>query len=347
MNARFKTLIATTALACLGTTVQAAEITGAGASFPDPVYSKWAADYARDGGDKLNYQAIGSGGGVKQITAKTVDFGASDAPLTAKQLEESGMVQFPMVMGGIVPVVNVKGIKAGEMKLSGAVLADLFLGNIRKWNDPAIQALNPDLKLPSQPVYVVHRSDGSGTTFNFSEYLARVSPEWKSGVGVNKALKWPAKATKLGGKGNAGVANYVARTPGAIGYVEYAYATANNLAHTQMQNRDGHFVQPTMEAFQAAAANADWANAPGFHLILNDQPGKDSWPMTAATFILMHKQQDNPDNAIRALRFFDWAYASGDDAAKSLHYVPMPDSVVEMVKREWQQITDASGKQVL
>jgi phosphate transport system substrate-binding protein len=347
MYSRFKVLIATTTLACLGTTVQAAEITGAGASFPDPVYSKWAADYARDGGDKLNYQAIGSGGGVKQITAKTVDFGASDAPLTAEQLEENGMVQFPMVMGGIVPVVNVKGIKAGEMKLSGAVLADLFLGNIRKWNDPAIQALNPDLKLPAQPVYVVHRSDGSGTTFNFSEYLARVSPEWKTQVGVNKALKWPAKATKLGGKGNAGVANYVARTPGAIGYVEYAYATANNLAHTQMQNRDGHFVQPTMEAFQAAAANADWANAPGFHLILNDQPGKDSWPMTAATFILMHKQQDNPDTAIRALRFFDWAYTRGDEAAKSLHYVPMPDTVVEMVRREWQQITDTSGKQVL
>ncbi|MDF0533622.1 phosphate ABC transporter substrate-binding protein PstS [Shewanella yunxiaonensis] len=322
-------------------------INGAGATFPYPVYAKWAEQYNKETGVKLNYQAIGSGGGIKQIIAKTVDFGASDAPLDKAKLDKEGLVQFPAVMGSIVAVVNLPGVKAGELKLSGALLADIYLGKVKSWDDKAIADLNSGVKLPHTPIYTVHRSDGSGTTYNFTDYLARVSSDWKSKVGVDKEVAWPQEAHQLGGKGNAGVANFVKRTKGSIGYVEYAYAKTNNLAYTQMQNQAGKFVQPTMEAFMAAAANADWANAPGFKLILNDQPGAASWPMTAATFILMHKSQANEATAKEVLKFFEWSYANGDELASQLEYVPMPDNVVKMVETMWHSdIKTAGGKAV-
>ncbi|MFP8965770.1 phosphate ABC transporter substrate-binding protein PstS [Pokkaliibacter sp. CJK22405] len=322
-------------------------ISGAGATFPYPVYSKWAEAYNKAEGVKLNYQAIGSGGGIKQIKAKTVDFGASDAPLTKEELDKAGLVQFPAVMGAIVPVVNVKGLEAGQMKLSGEVLANIYLGKIKYWDDAAIKADNADLNLPHKPIYTVHRSDGSGTSFNFTDYLARVSSDWKDNVGVGKEVAWPKEAQQLGGKGNEGVASFVSRTPGSIGYVEFAYAKAHSLTYTQMKNKAGKYVQPEMSAFQAAAANADWANAPGFHLILNDQPGDASWPMTAATFILMHTQQADAATADAVLKFFDWSYANGDEAASNLDYIPMPDSVVNMVEDMWKKdIKDESGKAV-
>ncbi|WP_406666355.1 phosphate ABC transporter substrate-binding protein PstS [Gallaecimonas sp. GXIMD1310] len=312
-------------------------INGAGATFPYPVYAKWAEQYHKETGVKLNYQAIGSGGGIKQIVAKTVDFGASDAPLSKDRLDKEGLVQFPAVMGSIVPVVNLDGIKPGEMKLSGALLADIYLGKVKYWDSPAIAKLNAGLKLPHRPIYAVHRSDGSGTTYNFTDYLNRVSPMWKEKVGMGKEVAWPREAHQLGGKGNAGVANFVKRTRGAIGYVEFAYAKTNNLTYTQMQNKAGKFVEPTMAAFQAAAANADWAHAPGFKLILNDQPGDASWPMTAATFILMHKSQAKPEVAKQVLDFFAWSYAHGDKMASDLEYVPMPNSVVDMVETMWKK----------
>lgn len=312
-------------------------INGAGATFPYPVYAKWAEKYHKETGVKLNYQAIGSGGGIKQIVAKTVDFGASDAPLSKDRLDKEGLVQFPAVMGSIVPVVNLDGIKPGEMKLSGALLADIYLGKVKYWDSPAIAKLNAGLKLPHRPIYAVHRSDGSGTTYNFTDYLNRVSPMWKEKVGMGKEVAWPREAHQLGGKGNAGVANFVKRTRGAIGYVEFAYAKTNNLTYTQMQNKAGKFVEPTMAAFQAAAANADWAHAPGFKLILNDQPGDASWPMTAATFILMHKSQAKPEVAKQVLDFFAWSYAHGDKMASDLEYVPMPNSVVDMVETMWKK----------
>ena len=319
-------------------------INGAGATFPYPVYAKWAEKYNEVKGVKLNYQAIGSGGGIKQITAKTVDFGASDAPLDKSKLDEQGLVQFPAVMGSIVPIVNIDGVKPGELRLSGPVLADIFLGKIKYWDNDAVVTLNNGVKLPHKPIYIVHRSDGSGTTYNFTDYLSRVSNEWKENVGVGKDVAWPKEAKQLGGKGNAGVANFVKRTPGSIGYVEFAYAKTNNLSHTQLQNRDGNFVEPTMEAFQAAAANADWANAPGFKLMLNDQPGAESWPITAATFILMHREQANPETAKNVLDFFAWSYEHGDKLASDLEYVPMPDSVVNMVEDMWkEQIKTTDG----
>ncbi|WKE66351.1 phosphate ABC transporter substrate-binding protein PstS [Gallaecimonas kandeliae] len=311
-------------------------INGAGATFPYPVYAKWAEQYNKETGVKLNYQAIGSGGGIKQIVANTVDFGASDAPLDKAQLDKEGLVQFPAVMGSIVPVVNLQGIKAGEMKLSGSVLADIYMGKVKFWDAAEIAKLNAGLKLPHTPIYAVHRSDGSGTTYNFSDYLTRVSADWSKTVGTGKEVAWPKEAHQLGGKGNAGVANFVKRTKGAIGYVEFAYAKTNNLTYTQMQNKAGAFVMPTMEAFMAAAANADWAHAPGFKLILNDQPGAASWPMTAATFILMHKEQANPATAKEVLKFFKWGYEKGDNLASELEYVPMPDNVVKMVEDMWR-----------
>lgn len=333
---------ASLALAVTVAPASAADISGAGASFPFPIYAKWADAYKKETGIGLNYQSIGSGGGIRQIKAKTVAFGASDAPLSGKDLQEAGLVQFPMVMGGIVPVINLPGIKPDELVLDGQTLARIFLGEIKSWNDPAIQKLNAKAKLPKLAIAIVHRSDGSGTTYNFAYYLAEVSPDWKSKVGVNTSLQWP---TGIGAKGNEGVANNVANTRGAIGYVEYAYAKENKLTHTRMINKDGKAVSPTAETFQAAAANADWKSKPGYGVILANQPGAESWPMTAATWILVHAQPQKPDEVREALKFFDWAYTKGDKMADELDYVPMPQAVVKQVERTWaEEIKDAGGK---
>jgi len=324
----------------------AVDITGAGATFPYPVYAKWAEAYKAKTGSGMNYQSIGSGGGIKQIKAKTVDFGASDAPLKPDELEKEGLVQFPAVMGGVVPVVNIAGIKPGEIKLTGRVLADIYLGKIKKWSDPVIADLNKGLKLPDADITVVNRSDGSGTTFIFTNYLSKVSPEWKDKVGSATSVSWPAP-TGAGGKGNEGVASFVQRLKASIGYVEYAYAKQNKLTFTLLQNREGQFVAPDDKSFQAAAAGADWKNAPGFYEILTDEPGKASWPITGATFILMHKSQANVDKAKEVLKFFDWAYRDGDMLALGLDYIPIPDAVVKLVQAEWKsKIKDASGKPV-
>jgi phosphate transport system substrate-binding protein len=310
----------------------AADISGAGATFPYPIYAKWADAYKKETGTGLNYQSIGSGGGIKQIQNKTVTFGASDAPLKGAELEKFGLIQFPMVMGGIVPVVNLDGIKAGELVIDGPTLAKIFMGEITKWDDAAIKKLNPIAKLPGQAIAVVHRSDGSGTTFNFAYYLAEVSADWKSKVGVNTSVQWPVG---IGAKGNEGVANNVAQTKGAIGYVEYAYALQNKLAHTNMVNKAGKTVSPTAESFQAAAANADWKSQPGFGVILANQPGDQSWPMTAATWILMYKQPQDVAVSAEALKFFAWAYKNGAKMADELHYVPMPANVIADVQKTW------------
>lgn len=334
-------LVAGTFSAC---TVEAANINGAGATFPYPIYAKWAGAYKSETGTGMNYQSIGSGGGIKQITAKTVDFGASDAPLSAEELDKNGLIQFPMVMGGVVPVYNVPGVQAGELKLTGALLADIYLGKVTQWNDAAIAKLNTGIKLPDQKITVVARSDGSGTTYIFTHYLAKVSPEWKSKVGNEKSVAWP---TGVGGKGNEGVASYVQRIKGGIGYVEYAYALQNKMSHALLQNKAGKFVKPDADSFKAAAANADWAGTPGFNLMLTDQPGAESWPITGATFILMHKQQQDAKIAAEALKFFDWAYRKGDKMADDLHYVPMPASVVTLVEKAWEKnIRDAKGNPV-
>ncbi len=320
----------------------AADISGAGATFPYPIYAKWADAYKKETGNGLNYQSIGSGGGIKQIKAKTVTFGATDAPLPGKELDETGLAQFPMVMGGIVPVVNLDGVKPGDLTLDGPMLAKIFLGEIKNWNDPAIQKLNPNVKLPNQAIAIVHRSDGSGTTYNFAYYLAEVSPDWKSKVGVNTSVQWPSG---IGAKGNEGVANNVANTKGSIGYVEYAYAKQNNLTVTKMLNKDGKTVAPTSEAFQAAAANADWKSQPGYGVILANQPGEKSWPMTAATWILVYKKPSDPAATGEALKFFAWAYKNGDQMAEALDYVPMPTKVVSDVEKYWKsEIKDADGK---
>lgn len=321
----------------------AADITGAGATFPYPLYAKWAEAYKTKTNIGMNYQSIGSGGGIKQITSKTVDFGASDKPLTREELNKEGLVQFPAVMGGVVPVVNMPGIAAGQLKLTGTLLADIYLGKVSKWNDPAITALNPGVNLPNAAITVVRRSDGSGTTFIFTNYLSRVSEDWKTKVGENSAVNWPAG---VGGKGNEGVANYVTRIKGAIGYVEYAYAKQNKIAHVSLKNAAGSFVQPSENSFKAAAANANWKAADGFYQILTNQAGKDSWPITGATFILMHKKADKPEQSTETLKFFDWAYSNGDKLADGMDYVPMPDSVKKVVRESWKQIADGSGKAV-
>jgi phosphate transport system substrate-binding protein len=322
----------------------AADISGAGATFPYPIYAKWADSYKKETGNGLNYQSIGSGGGIKQIKAKTVTFGASDAPLPGKELDESGLAQFPMVMGGIVPVVNLDGIKAGDLTIDGATLAKIFMGDIKKWNDPAIQKLNASVKLPDQAIAVVHRSDGSGTTYNFAYYLSDVNADWKSKVGFNTSVQWPVG---IGAKGNEGVANNVANTKGSVGYVEYAYALQNKLTFTKMVNKGGKTVSPTSEAFQAAAANADWKSQPGYGVILANQPGDKSWPMTAATWILVYKQPSDPVATGEALKFFAWAYKNGAKMAESLDYVPMPASVAADVEKYWtKEVKDASGKPV-
>ncbi len=345
MNAISTTLARAVMIAgLLSASVQAAEISGAGATFPYPIYAKWAEAYKAKTGLSMNYQSIGSGGGIKQIQSKTVDFGASDMPLKPDELEKSGLMQFPMIMGGEVAVINVQGIETGKLKLDGKTLADIYLGKITKWNDPALAKLNPGIALPNQAMAVVHRSDGSGTTFIFTNYLSKVSPEWKEKVGENTAVEWP---TGLGGKGNEGVAALVSRTDGAIGYVEYAYAKQNKMNYSLLSNKEGVYNQPDAKAFQAAAANADWKAAPGYYLLLTDQPGKDSWPITGASFILMHKKPENPENSKQVLAFFDWSYKNGQKLADELDYVPMPDPVVKLVEETWKtQLTGADGKPV-
>src|SRR5712672_2719177 len=322
----------------------AADISGAGATFPYPIYAKWADTYKKETGVGLNYQSIGSGGGIKQIMAKTVTFGASDMPLKAEELQKSGLVQFPTVLGGVVPVINIEGIKPGDITLDGPTLAKIFLGEIKTWTDPAIAKLNPSAKLPAQAIVVVHRSDGSGTTFIWTDYLSKVSADWKSKVGANTAVEWPVG---LGAKGNEGVANNVGQTKGSIGYVEYAYAKQNKLNFAKMVNKDGKTVAPTSESFQAAAASADWTGTPGFGVILTDEPGAGSWPISGATFILIHKQPQDAAAATEALKFFSWGYAKGDKMAEDLDFVPMPTSVVTAVEGVWtKEIKDASGKPV-
>ena len=332
-------IIAVMVLLSAGITAQAVAsdvmaISGAGATFPYPVYAKWADAYNKVTGIKLNYQSIGSGGGIKQIKAKTVDFGASDAPLKAEDLDASGLLQFPMIMGGVVPVVNIPGISSGSLKMSNELLADIYLGKVKKWNDDKIKTQNPGLKLPDSAITVVHRSDGSGTTWIFTNYLSKVSPEWKSKVGNDKAVAWPAG---VGGKGNEGVASYVQRIKGSIGYVEYAYALQNKLTYVKLHNRSGGFVVPSSKTFQAAAANADWTHAKGFYMVLTDQPGKDSWPITGASFILVYNNQDKPDVGKAALKFFDWCYSNGAKMAEKLDYVPMPDNVANLVRATWHE----------
>src|SRR5271167_808650 len=336
-------LLGMAAAAALGFAAQAAEISGAGATFPYPIYAKWAAAYAEKTGLRMNYQSIGSGGGIAQINARTVDFGASDMPLKPDVLEKSGLTQFPPVIGGEVMVVNLPGIKPGQLTLDGLTIANIYLGNITKWDDPAIAKLNPGITLPSTAIAVVHRSDGSGTTFIFTNYLSKVSPDWKAKVGEGTSVQWP---TGLGGKGNEGVSAIASRTLGGIGYVEYAYALQNKLTHTKLINSEGVALEPGLDVFQAAAANADWQHAPGFFLILTNQPGKNTWPITGATFILMHKKQDNPERARQVLDFFTWAYTNGADMAKALQYVPMPPNTVAIFKDSWKQIVGPDGKPV-
>jgi phosphate transport system substrate-binding protein len=337
-----KAAIVVGTLAAASTWAAAADISGAGATFPYPIYAKWADTYKKETGVGLNYQSIGSGGGIKQIQAKTVVFGATDAPLSGADLDKGGLVQFPMVMGGIVPVINVEGIAPGSLVLDGPTLARIFLGEIKSWDDAAIKALNPGVTLPKQAITVVHRSDGSGTTFNFTNYLSKVSPDWKSKVGEAVSVEWPVG---VGAKGNEGVAANVAQAKGSIGYVEYAYAKQNKLTYTRMINAAGKTVSPVMESFQAAAANADWNSVPGYGVILSNQAGEQSWPMTAATFILIHKAPQDPAAAGEALKFFAWAYANGAKAAEELDFVPMPAAVVASIEAMWtKEIKDAGGK---
>jgi phosphate transport system substrate-binding protein len=330
------------ALATMAASALAVDITGAGATFPYPIYAKWAEAYKTKTGTGMNYQSIGSGGGIKQIQAKTVDFGASDKPLTPDELNKHGLIQFPAVIGGVVPIVNLEGIKPGEMKLTGTVLADIFLGKIKNWGDKAIADLNPGLKLPSEPITVVRRSDGSGTTFLFTDYLSKVSADWKTKVGSDASVAWPEG---VGGKGNEGVSAYVQRIKGSIGYVEYAYAKKNKMSNTQLKNKDGHFVQPDDPTFQAAAAYADWAKAPGFYEILTDEPGKDSWPITGASFILIHKSQADAEKGAEVLRFFEWALKNGQKMASEMDYVPMPAAVVKLIEDAWRkEVKNAAGQ---
>jgi phosphate transport system substrate-binding protein len=320
----------------------AQDVTGAGATFPAPIYAKWADAYNKATGVRINYQSVGSGAGIKQIKSKTVDFGASDMPLKDEDLNAAGMVQFPTVIGGVVPVVHIDGIKPGQIKLTGQVLGDIYLGKITKWNDPALAALNPGVPLPAADISVVRRADGSGTSFIFTNYLSKVNAEWKAKVGEGTAVNWP---TGAGGKGNEGVAAFVQRLPNSIGYVEYAYVKQNKMTYTMMKNKDGNFVSPNDVAFKAAAAGADWNKT--FYQVTTEQPGKDAWPLTSPTYILMYKSQDKPANAANTLKFFDWAYANGDKMADDLDYVPLPDSVKALVHKEWaDHIKDAAGKAI-
>lgn len=336
-----KLMVLAAMLAAGGDLVQAQDVTGAGASFPAPLYAKWASDYHKATGQKVNYQSVGSGAGIRQVDAKTVDFGASDMPLKDEELAKKGQLQFPTVIGGVVPVINIKGIAPGQLKLSGAVLANIYLGKINKWSDPAIKSLNPGLNLPDATIAPVRRADGSGTTFIFTNYLSKVSTEWKDKVGEGTAVNWP---TGAGGKGNEGVATYVGRLPNSIGYVEYAYVKQNKMNYALLQNKAGNFLTPDDTTFKAAAAGANWSKS--FYQILTDQPGKDAWPMTGATFILMHKVQDKPAQAAAALKFFSWAYQNGDKTADDLDYVPMPANVKLLISKSWAAIQDVSGRPV-
>jgi len=326
------------------TTVYAADITGAGATFPYPVYAKWADSYKKSTGTGVNYQSVGSGNGIKQIKAKTVDFGATDDPLSIEELDAAGLMQFPAIMGGLVPVVNIDGVPAGKMKLTGDIIAGIYLGKITKWNAPEITALNADLKLPALDIVVVHRSDSSGSTFLWTDYLSKVNAEFKATVGAAKAVKWPVG---LGGKGNEGVAASVTQQKGAIGYVEYAFVKQNKMTYTQLKNKDGNFVEPSDDSFKAAAAGVDWAKTPGFNIILDNQSGKASWPVTGASFILMYKQQADAAKGREILKYFDWAYKNGGAMANELDYVPMPAAVVKLVQEKWkEEIKDTAGKSI-
>lgn len=336
--------VAGAAVSMLAANAFAVDMTGAGATFPYPIYAKWAESYKAASGNGLNYQSIGSGGGIKQIKAKTVDFGASDMPLKAEDLDAAGLMQFPAIMGGVVPVANLEGVAPGQLKMTGQVVADIYLGKITKWNAAEIASINPGVKLPADDITVVHRADGSGTTFLFTDYLSKVHPEFKTKIGSGTAVKW---AVGVGGKGNEGVAANVQRIRGAIGYVEYAYAKKNKMGYTQMKNRDGQFVSPDDETFKAAAAGADWAKTPGMGVVLTDQAGKMSWPMTGASFILMHKNQADAAKGKEVLKFFDWSYKNGSKMASELEYVAMPADVVKLVQESWKaNLKDASGKAI-
>ncbi|TMH36537.1 MAG: phosphate ABC transporter substrate-binding protein PstS [Betaproteobacteria bacterium] len=336
-----RTTLAAAGLSLVAFSSLAQDVTGAGATFPAPLYAKWADAYNKATGARINYQSVGSGAGLKQIRSKTVDFGASDMPLSDEELAKDGLVQFPTVIGGVVPVVNIKGIQAGQIKLTGAVLGDIYLGKITKWNDAALAALNPGVPLPGEAISVVRRADGSGTSFIFTNYLSKVNAEWKSKVGEGTAVNWP---TGAGGKGNEGVSSYVQRLPNSIGYVEYAYAKQNKMAYVLLKNHAGVFVAPDDLNFKAAAAGADWSKS--FYQVLTEQPGKDAWPITGATFIMMHKAQDKPAQAMNSLKFFDWAYVNGDKMAAELEYVALPEAVKNLVRKQWGEIKDASGKVV-
>jgi phosphate transport system substrate-binding protein len=343
MSFRSFRLAATAALLALaGVAAQADEIVGAGSSFAAPIFSKWADLYNKASSNKVNYQSVGSGAGIKQIKAKTVDFGATDMPLKDDELNADGLLQFPTIIGGIVPVVNVSGLKPGELKLTGPVLADIYLGKITKWNDPAIKALNPSTNLPDAQIATVHRADASGTSFTVTNYLSKVSPDWKSKVGEGTSVNWPAGGAA--GKGNEGVSTYVQRLPNSIGYVEFAYAKQNKMTHVSMKNQSGAFVEPSEDTFKAAAAGADWTKT--FYQVLTDQAGKDAWPITGATFVLVHKVMDKPVEGAATLKFFDWDFANGDKAAAELDYITLPDSVKELIRKQWATVKDAAGKPV-
>ncbi|WP_404712829.1 phosphate ABC transporter substrate-binding protein PstS [Sphingomonas sp. MMS24-J13] len=339
----FKKFVVGVGILALATSAVAADIAGAGATFPAPIYAKWAETYKAQTGVGLNYQAIGSGGGIKQIKAKTVDFGASDKPLKPDELAAAGLYQFPTVVGGVVPVMNLPGIRPGQIQLTGALLGDIFLGKITRWNAPEIAAINKGVPLPALPITVVHRSDGSGTSFLFTSYLAMKNPAWASQVGASDSVQWP---TGLGGKGNDGVAAFVKQTAGAIGYVEYAYAKQNNSTYANMQNKAGKFVAPNAAAFSAAAGSANWLRSPGNYILLLDQPSPAAWPITGATFILVYRNQENAASGAQVLKFFDWAYSKGDAQAASLDYVPLPANVKGLLKKQWARSVTAGGKPV-
>lgn len=338
-----KLLVLAAVAAGIAGSAQAADITGAGATFPFPIYAKWAEAYKKETGTGLNYQSIGSGGGIRQIKAKTVAFGATDAPLKGEDLTKDGLIQFPTVMGGVVPAVNIAGVEPGKLKLSGEIIAQIYLGDIKKWNDPKIAALNAGLTLPDANINPVYRSDGSGTTFVFTDYLSKVSADWKSKIGANQSVQWPVG---IGGKGNEGVSASVKQVANSIGYVEYAYAKQNKLAHALVKNADGNFPAPEEKAFQAAAANANWNEQPGFGISLNNQKGADAWPITSATFILVYAKPEKPEETQAALKFFDWAYKSGDKLASDLDYVALPAKVKDQVRNAWKGVTDNAGKPI-
>ena len=336
-----QTCLAAMALTFSAGTVMAQDVTGAGATFPAPLYAKWADAYNKATGARINYQSVGSGAGLKQIRGKTVDFGASDMPLKDDELARDGLVQFPTVIGGVVPVVNIQGIKAGQIKLTGQLLGDIYLGKITKWNDAALTAINPGVALPDAAISVVRRADGSGTSFIFTNYLSKVNEEWKAKVGEGTAVNWP---TGAGGKGNEGVAAFVTRLPNSIGYVEYAYVKQNKMTYTLLKNKDGNFAMPDDANFKSAAAGADWSKT--FYQVLTEQPGKDTWPLSGATFIMMHKAQDKPTQASNSLKFFEWAFHTGDKMAEELEYVALPDTVKALVRKQWAEVKDSSGKAV-